>query len=192
MIRKQDICGIILAGGKSSRMGYNKALLKYKNQSFIDTAINLIRPFCSEILISSNPDIHTPHDYPIIEDIYKDCGPAGGIFSSLKASSKKSNLIIPIDIPKVSTGLIEHLIDQADPKNISVIRLPNGFIEPLCGIYPKSALSIVESFINKGNYKIMSILQAVNIKTIDINESMSFYKKDMFINVNTPKDYKQI
>lgn len=192
MIQKQDICGIILAGGKSSRMGTDKTFLKYNNKSFIDTAIDLLSPFCSELLISSNPKNHLHIKYRIIEDEYKDCGPIGGIFSCLKASLKESNLIIPVDMPYITTDLIDYLIMMADPERVSVIRLPNGFIEPLCAIYPKNTFKLFEKAIIKGNYKLISLLKSLDFKAIDVNNSLSFYKEDMFSNVNTLEDYNYL
>ena len=90
------ITGIILAGGLSSRMGRDKALIQLDKHKMIKKVITLIRPFCNELLISANKNIYHEFGYEVIKDKHKRIGPLGGIISCLNKSNTELNLIINI------------------------------------------------------------------------------------------------
>jgi len=191
LIQKNKLSGIILTGGKSNRMGKDKAFIKYKNKRFIEVAIDLINPFCSEILISGSTDKYSDIGYKVVEDKYLDCGPVSGIYSCLTESANDYCLILPVDMPFISSELISHIIKNAHNSKISAVILPNGHIEPLCAIYPKSIASEIKIHIENGDFKLINILKNLSFKTILINESLDFYNKMLFANINTPADKAQ-
>jgi len=178
----EKITGIILSGGKSSRMGSNKAFLNYQGELLIHRAISILKPLCSEIIISSNITDERLGNYPVIPDEIADIGPIGGIWSCLKASKSSINLVIPCDVPHVSTKLYEQLLNQFKGYDAVIPELPDGKLEPLIACYQSSIISNIEEQIREKDYKLINLLGKLNVKYVKVTEVA------MFKNLNTPLD----
>ncbi len=175
------LTGIVIAGGKSSRMGQNKALMNFKGKRLIDNAISVINPLVDTVIISSNdllPDI----SYLQIQDKYTGIGPISGLYSCLLASNSECNLIIPCDVPLVSAQFYEDLIDSIKGYDAVIPRLPDGKLEPLVAIYSKNILEIIHQQILEKNYKLINLFSLIKVKYIDVKDT------SMFKNVNRPED----
>ena len=179
---------IILAGGKSSRMGKDKALVKIQNNTLTEIVYNNLKDFCSEVIISTNnPDVSVT-GVKIVSDKYKNIGPAGGIFSALSVSRYERNIIISVDSPFVTKDVFEYLI-KTDKKNTDVrIVSEKNLLHPLIGIYSKQFSDILLKEIKIGNYKIRDIIKKTSFEIIDVS-SKDFYNKMLFQNINTEEDY---
>lgn len=175
------ITGIVIAGGKSSRMHTNKALINYHGIRLIDNAIQVIEDVSSEILVSSNIPIDKI-SYPIVIDEIPDIGPIGGLYSCLLASRTEQNVIIPCDVPNLNAELYQLLIKNAENVDAVIPRLPNGKVEPLVAFYKKSILPIIKLSIDNKDYKLVNFLSKINVKFIDIEDIR------MFKNLNSPED----
>lgn len=187
---KNTITGIILAGGKSRRMGREKPLIEINGKSLIQTSIDLLSPFCSEVIISANSDIYNQFGKKVIKDEIANCGPIGGIYSSIKHSSSKLNLILASDTPYIDAEIIEYLISNASDNRITAIVQPNGHIEPLCAIYPSNITNNLENHIKSVNYKLINILHDLDFKPLLIDETNDFFTERSFKNLNTPEDLR--
>ena len=178
------ITGIIIAGGKSSRMGTDKAFVNYNNKTLIEYAVSVINPVVDTIIISSNKP-NKIKGFKVVSDIYKNIGPVAGLYSCLKVTQTEANIIIPCDTPKLTTVLYKQLLTEYQKqKNIVAVvpRLPDGKIEPLIGVYSKSILFEIENSIAVGDYKLVNLLSKINTKYIDITDI------EQFKNINTPAD----
>ena len=111
MVKKNNITGIVLAGGKSSRMGLDKGLINMNNQTFIEAIINAMRPLVGDIIIVSNNSDYDQFGYLRINDLIKDSGPMAGLYSGLYFSQSDYNLVLSCDIPFIKTDVlnIQHL-----------------------------------------------------------------------------------
>ena len=107
---KKNITAIVLAGGKSSRMGSDKALLLYKNKTFLEHVVCAIKPLVDEILIISDNKDHQVNDCTTIPDLILNSGPIAGIYTGLKNSKTENNLVLSCDIPLVQTSILEFII----------------------------------------------------------------------------------
>jgi molybdopterin-guanine dinucleotide biosynthesis protein A len=183
-----NVTGIILAGGKSSRMGNDKAFVKYKNKYLIEYAIEALTEECSDILISANDDIYSQFGFLVIEDIFPDTGPMGGIYSCLKHSSCERNVVLPCDMPGVSAELVRYLLSFAEGENTIVAESVDNKIEPLCAVYHKTTLPVFEKFLRQEEYAMNKLLNALQVKKVCISEDISFYRKKIFWNINTFDD----
>lgn len=181
-----QITTIILAGGLSKRMGTDKALLELDGQTLLERAIELCKPFSSELLISSNHQAHTTFGYPVIEDEIKDCGPIGGIYSCLKHSSNDWNLVLSVDTPFIQIDFIEFLKEETHNFEV-VVPVHEGKKEPLIAFYHKSALPKIRTRIEDGNYKLHFLLQQLNTNFVESGEWLEKYPK-LFQNLNSPED----
>lgn len=186
---KDKITGIILAGGKNSRMGQNKALVKWRGKRLVDWVFEAIYPLCSRIILSSNEIIPISEDVQIVKDIHPNIGPAGGIESGLFHSRTKKNIIISCDTPLLSSAFFRYILNKHNDFEIS-IPIHDGINEPMIGIYNKSVLSNFQEYISRGINKPPAIIRSSYYQEIEINDKMNFYTSDMFLNLNSPEDLK--
>ena len=190
MVVEYDISGFILAGGKSQRMGTNKALLLVQDESLLNRMIRLIRPFCKTVAISGQNDDYNGFNVDVVPDLYPDCGPISGIVSSLSYSSTEWNLLVSVDVPFINAELIQHLITHIGQYDC-IIPVHEGGIEPLIGLYNRQIVSVIEEMINRGDYKLMRLLSKLNMLKVDCNRLIKQYPR-LFFNVNCPEDYNSI
>jgi len=185
---KKKVTGIVLAGGASSRMGKDKGLCEFKGKTLVTYAIEALLPLCDTILISSNNvDDYQKFGYQVVVDEYKGIGPIGGIYSSLKKSTTKHNLIISCDTPYLNTQLLEFILENSNNYDIVVPTHSNSFIEPLAAYYSSGIVNKLETSIKRSDYKLMNFLNKVKLKSINVVAIPDFSNK-LFINLNTPDD----
>lgn len=181
-----QISGIILAGGKSLRMGTDKAVLELKGQTLLEHAIEVCRPSCKTILISSNNSLHQKLGYITIPDEIPGCGPMGGIYSCLKQSETDWNFILSVDSPFVEPEFIQLLISQTGSFDVIVPVHAKGK-EPLIAMYHKTCLAEIKKMLKSGNFKMHNLLNSINTKFVDVQKSVEKYPK-LFLNLNRPVD----
>ncbi len=189
---KKDITGIILAGGKNSRMGVNKAFLEMDGVRVIEKTLNIYRQIFNEIIIVTNdPLVYTEFtDAAIIMDIYKGKGPLGGIYSGLFYAKNSHAFVSACDIPFINKDFILYLIEQIDKYDIVVPKLPEGF-QALYAIYSRNCLFAIKRMIDADELKITGFYKEARLLSIT-EEKIKPFEKDghLFFNMNTPEDLK--
>jgi molybdopterin-guanine dinucleotide biosynthesis protein A len=191
-MKKNNVTGIVLSGGKSKRMGEEKGLINFAGKPLISYSIAAIKPLCDNIFISANnqPERYAQFGYEVVPDEITDIGPIGGLISCLKKSGTRNNIVLSCDIPFVSTELFSLLLDAIE--NFQVV-VPEhvGFIEPLCAVYATNIIWEMEDFIRTGNYKLQDFLSQTNLKKVEIDSRYTFFTEELFINLNTRKELDQ-
>lgn len=192
-ISKNDITGIILAGGKSSRMGMDKALFDFNGKTLVSYAIEALKPLCGTLMISANrtPEKYEAFGFEVVQDEIKEVGPMGGILTCLKHSATQHNLIISCDTPFVGNELFRHLLTEIENFQVVVPSHETFLIEPLNAYYNTNVLGEMEATIREGNYKLMDFFKKIRFKSVEINESLPFYNDHLFTNINTLEDMNQ-
>jgi molybdenum cofactor guanylyltransferase len=183
--------GIVIAGGKSSRMGRPKAFLPFGNKTLLQNAIDTISPLCSQIILSYNDPEYSAAGYCVVADEKPGCGPLMGLYSAMKHAENAQCIVIPCDCPFVPAALYSHLL-QFSGFDAVVPRTGDVYFEPLVAVYNQSALVGLEKAIDAGDYKLQNLRKYLNICEVVIEPSMAFYSPKLFSNVNTPDDYKRI
>jgi molybdopterin-guanine dinucleotide biosynthesis protein A len=184
---------VILAGGKSSRMGSNKAFLKIKGKTFIEVQIELLRKMFNDIAISVN----TPLEYeylnlPIFKDIYPGKGPLGGIYTSLVNSNSSHTFMLACDMPFVRLELIKYLKDLTKEYDVVIPKSEKG-LEPLHAFYSKKCIDPIKRELDANNLRMISFFPHVNVKIVELNElTLLDGVKDSIKNLNTMDDYESI
>ena len=198
-----DITGKILAGGKSTRMGKDKSFLKFGNQTVIEHICDLMKSiFQNVIIITNEPEKYQSLGLKCYEDIIKGIGPLGGIHSGLIHSQSELNFIISCDIPFITKDVIDFIISQKEDKEVVVTRA-DGYIQQLCGIYRKKLLPQIEKLIESSSEEetrnneqkkrkcgVLSLIESIDAKIIDIEKEYTDYKPGTFYNMNNPEDYE--
>jgi molybdenum cofactor guanylyltransferase len=185
------ITGIVLAGGKSSRMGSDKSKMILNSKTLIEYSIEALKPLCETVVISSN---NYSYDYTGCEvwpDELPDGSPMVGIYSCLKRSQTEYNIILSCDIPLISTSLLDYLLSNSKDSDITVPIHGNNLIEPLCGIYKKSCLDVLKGFIDRVNYRLNECIRSTSHRLVKIDQTTNFSEK-LFTNINTPDDFHKL
>jgi len=177
----EKITGIVIAGGKSTRMGENKALVKYKHERLIDCAIRILDPVVDFLIISSNESL-PKIPYIMVKDEIQNIGPIGGLYSALKKSKTEKNVVIACDVPNVTSEFYEKLIKNLNDYDAVIPEHSEGKLEPLVAVYSQNILPIVEEQIKNKEYKMMNLIAKLNVNFISVKYG------SMFKNVNAPGD----
>lgn len=187
---QEAITGIVLCGGKSNRMGQNKALLKLGGVSLVEIAIHTLRKICDHIIISTNsPDLdYLP--YQKVKDKIQGIGPISGIYSSLAISKTVHNLIMTCDTPFVSSEILQYLYLQSAAYEI-VLPEFKGEIQSLTGYFNRSVLSFIEKEIQQEHYKPIQMFKQIKLKVIKTEDTLKFISEHTFFNINSMDDYRE-
>jgi len=183
-----EVTGIILAGGKSSRMGTDKGLQELCGKPLINYAIQSLSGLCSTILISTSSDAYQSFGYKTVADEIPGIGPMGGIYSALKQSKTDINLVLSCDLPFVSKELLSFILKNSEGYQVAVPWQGNQHYEPLCGFYHLSVLDQMSSYIKHNNYKLPDLFEEISINRLVINKELDFYNEELFLNVNSKHD----
>lgn len=185
--------GIILAGGKSRRMGQNKALTPIAGKTMLQWVYDAIAPLCQHIIISSNTPLPPLPSSQNAADIFKETGPAGGIHSGLVHSPFHTNILVSCDTPFVNTGLFRYMLQQAQHYDVAIAR-HKGITEPLIGIYTKTVAAHFEKALKSGSNAPPRIIRngIIRYTEIDITPDLPFFTEKLFTNINTPRQLQQL
>ena len=186
-MRSESITGIILAGGNSSRFGTDKTQYLLNGKRLINYSIEVLLPVCDEIIISTNkPEDYINDAYQTVIDKFINCGPLGGIFSSLVKSKTEHNLIIGCDMPNLCTDLFRKILINKNGYDV-VMPVHHGHTETLASYFNKSALNTLENAILNKKYKITDAIAGLNTIFFDVSD-FDFYNIDLFKNINIKED----
>lgn len=180
MIAPEDITGVVLAGGKSSRFGSNKALAVLDEQTLLERALNRLKPFCRTLLVSGNYPEYKEYGYGQVYDVFPGMGPLGGIYSALKQADTSYVLFSTCDMPFVTESLLKRLTGNEPPADITVWKQKDGSLQLFPALYARSVLPLVEQHIHSHRLSIRSLLPEVNAGTLAIEDN----EEHAFLNVN--------
>ena len=166
MIDRKDITGIILAGGKSSRMKTDKGFLLLNNKPFVQYSIDALKPFVSEIIIVSDDSKYDTLGLKRVNDITKNAGPVAGIYSGLKASTTEYNVILSCDIPLITSNIVKKLIDGLDETSDIVQIESNGKTMPLIALYKRKIKDKFNTLLQEDERRLRIAIKACESKNI--------------------------
>lgn len=192
--------GFVLAGGRSTRMGKDKALLPYGGRPLVQHAVCLLRSAGLEPhIVGSRPDLSVYA--PVVEDLHAGYGPLGGIEAALASSMSEWNVFLPVDLPLLPAVFVRYLIKRsAITGAVTTIPTVTGRPEPLCAVYRRDLLTGIRASLEARKYKVMDAIEnAVRPDQLDLFsvEAVAATRDDWpvdlplgrwFQNLNTPSD----
>lgn len=187
--RLHEVTGVILAGGKSTRYGRNKAFACIDGVPLIERVIQVMGSvFDGLLLITNAPEEYTHLHLPMVGDLIQGLGPLGGIYTGLKSISGKGGFFVACDLPFLSASLIRRIVEMQGDSDAVVPRL-GRMVEPLHALYAKTCLGAVEELIHSGNYQILQFFLKVRVRYVDEEMLRAFDPRlRCFANVNRPED----
>ena len=190
MQSKRNTAAVVLAGGISSRMGSDKAFLKIDGKTLLQIAIEKAMRAAAVVKVVGQPE---KFGKEAIEDIFRNCGPLGGIHAALAQSNSELNLILAVDTPLIKDAFLIFMLQQAEASGavVTVPRTSDGF-QPLCAVYRKSFHAAAEKALKQGNCKIDALFAAIKLRIIEEDEMRKFaFDPAMFQNLNTREEYER-
>ncbi len=197
------VTGVILAGGKSRRMGENKALLRLGNGTIIGQVIRRMQPITDELLLITNsPDEYTHLGITMHKDIVPNAGALGGIHTGLTYASHHTVICVGCDNPFLMPNLLTYLVSVLGEYDAV---MPHTYKEPsadnadaqiisqtLCAVYSKRCLPIIEQMLNEPDLRVHALQERANILTLAPEIWKTFDAEGLsFFNVNTPEDFEK-
>ena len=190
-----NISCIVLAGGRSTRLGRNKVTEIIGEKSLLERVISCLAYFESDIIVvtAKKPTLPQRIDYPklkIVSDIHPGKGSLGGVYSGLVASNSFYNLVVACDMPFLNRKLLSYMVEISNGYDLVVPRLDDTF-EPLHAVYSKGCIAPMEYLIKQDDLKILKLFPLIKVRYAEKNEIDRFDPQHLsFFNVNTEADLK--
>ena len=187
-----EVTAIILAGGKSRRMGSNKAFLKYGSTTFIEHQVMMLRKIFDEIILSANDtNAYTSLKLPIVSDVIPERGPLSGICAGLSRAKSSHAFVIACDMPFINEKLILYLKSQINGYDVVVPQTSRG-LEPMHAFYSRNCIQPMYRCLEEGRLRIVDFFSEVKVKIVNEKEFAGLDASlQSLINLNTPDEYKK-
>lgn len=184
------LTAFILAGGRSTRMGTDKAFVLLDGRTLLARALDLARSLTSDVRIVGDPAKFASFG-PVIEDLFPGCGPLAGIHAALRSSQTDLNLILAVDIPFLTPALLQYMLGRAkdsERAQVTAPRTARGW-QPLCAIYRRDFAAIAEKALRAARYKIDALFDEAGVQVVsELELQAAGFSPDLFSNLNTPDD----
>ena len=183
------LTAFILAGGKSTRMGTDKAFLEFEGETLLAHALLKAKTVATQVRIVGAREKFELYG-PVIEDVFPERGPLGGIHAALESTPTDLNLVLAVDMPFVTTDFLKYLADQARATD-ALVTLPRagGQWQPLCAVYRRAFLELAQPALEAGRNRIDALFQPDVLRVIDETElTEGDFDAAMFHNLNRPED----
>lgn len=201
-----DCCAVLLRGGKSRRMGRDKALLTWEGKTFLETVADQMGFFEEKYLsVAADPDRAAPQDktvppaghpdglpqeWKVLPDKIPDCGPLGGIWTALTACRAEWALAASCDIPAMRRSFFEKLLDsRSEDVDIVCPVTPDGRMHMTCALYRRAAAPMLEARLRSGDYRMRGLFSSCRVKTIPVTDPEEVR---MLSNINTAEELDRV
>ena len=187
------IHGFVTAGGRSSRMGTDKAWLEIDGRPMIQRAVDALNQVTSTVSIIANGAEYARLGLPVLADLNSGIGPLEAIRVALASSRAPFVLLVACDLPFVTAEFLNFLLDRVEDHQALAPLNPDGQLEPLCAIYSTEALKHVTELIRSGERKVSRLLDCLRTRLIPFEDFSKLPGAErFFFNVNTPEDYSRV
>lgn len=187
-----DLSGFVLAGGRSRRMGTDKAFLQLDGRTLLARVLDLLGALTPQVGIVGPAAKFTAYGL-VIEDVYAGRGPLAGIHAALTSSTTELNLIMAVDLPLVTESLLRFLVEQARASDavVTVPRIAGGY-QPLCAVYRRAFAPLAQAALESGKNKIDALFAPATTRILEESELNRFaFGAALFENLNTPEDLRR-
>jgi len=185
-------CGVILAGGRSSRMGRDKALLTLGGEPLIARLVRRFSAWFRQVVVVTNtPEAYAFLDVPMVGDRIPGLGPLAGLEAGLRASRYEHAFFCAVDMPFVSEALVRFMVESAPGYDI-VVPAPGGEFEPMHAVYGRGCVPSIARNLEERRLRLISIFPDVRVREVTDAELARFGDPGrLFFNCNTPEDLER-
>lgn len=189
----ENVTGIILAGGKSSRMGKDKAFIIFGGKPLVEIIVDKLSGIFYDLMIVTNkPNLYDKYGIETQTDIKGNCGPLGGIYTGLVYSKNKYSFVIACDTPFLNQDLIKFMSTKIAGHDV-VIPYYSNQLEPLYAFYSKTCIKPIKNQLQKNSFKVRDFFQHIKTRIVTEEEIVNLDPQgSCFININTSEDYQKL
>jgi molybdopterin-guanine dinucleotide biosynthesis protein A len=187
------VTGFVVAGGRSRRMGSDKALLPWGGGTLLDHSIARLRQLTDDVRILSGEERrYEDHGLPVVTDGAGGPGALVGLLAGLSALERPLGLFLAVDLPHVTVPLLRHLLALAAEGADAVVPLSAAGAEPLCAVYARGCLAPVRDAVARGDFKMTGFWGGLRVRQPGAPELQAFGDvRRLFLNLNAPADYER-
>lgn len=182
---------VILAGGKSSRMGSDKGLVSFKGQPMIQHVIDEVKQLDLPIIIIANNDDYDVFGYPVYKDLVHEKGPVGGIYTALSHSKSEKNIVVSCDTPFVTKEILTQLLNQSNNYDVVIPSLMTKE-HPLIGVYDRDILGHFKQQLDLDQLKLKVAYRGLKYKVVPFQIDDEGFGVHAFSNLNTREELKRL
>lgn len=185
----RNVTGIILAGGKSSRLGRNKSFIQVDGIALIERVATVMTSvFEHRLLVTNTPEEYAYLGIPMVQDLIKGIGPLGGVYTGLATISDDAGFFVACDMPYLNAALVRHIAGLRSGVDAVVPRI-NKMVEPLHSLYAKSSIDPLKEIIDSGRRQILELFSRIKVRYVE-EGALRGFDPDLrcFANVNRPED----
>ncbi len=184
---------VILAGGKSSRMGRDKLELVFRGKTLLEAAIDRFSKSFDNVFVSvSNAEKYPYVNALKIEDIYKGCGPLAGLHAALRQTDDEGVFLVAADLPFSNPTVAKGIIRLTGEYDAAMLLDEEGRYEPLFAYYKKRILPAIETLLQNGEYKMIRALEAFSLKKLTKEDLGNSWNDNLLLNINRIDDYRKL
>lgn len=192
MKEKMEITGAILAGGASTRMGFNKAFIEIGGEAIIKRSLKVLKEvFNRVIIVATNPLLYESLDCMVATDIYRGAGSLGGLYTALFHAPGDYLFVVACDMPYLSKDCVRRIIEGRGSSD-AYVPFIDGKLHPLHGLYSKRCIRKAEEMIKGGNLRITDLLEKVRTKRLEEKDFKGLDIRSSIVNINTKEDLSRI
>ena len=189
---KPETCAVILAGGKSSRMGQNKALINIGGRTLVEIMAERAQPLADKVFISANsPELFSFLPFPIVHDLCPEQGPLSGLHAVMKGHVYTLYITLACDLPGLPALLIRRMLDASDGFDAVIPRTLDGWAHPLSAVYRRTCLPVVEDALRKKANKFIDAFPGDGLRVRWVTPGEGGFTDGDLININTPEDLRR-
>ena len=192
MHKHSNVTGFVLAGGRSSRMGRDKAVLPLHGRTLLQQTTATLEQVCDQVFILGPRALYGRFG-ECVEDVFVDCGPLGGIHAALLSSTTPYSLITAVDTPFINADFFAYMIERARNSS-AIVTAPRvgGVVQPACAVFSRDFLPLAEAALKAGKYKVEPVFPRERTLLLTEADWKQFAKAgEMFENLNTPEEFER-
>lgn len=194
---QNDVTAFVLAGGKSERMGQDKATMRLASgRTLLENAVAVASAVAGQVGIVGSRNKYASYAWAgeLVEDAFAGRGPLGGIHAALAATTTEWNVILAVDLPGVTAALLDWILKMACEagSQVTVASIAGG-LQPLCGVYRKGFRQRAEKALKEGHNKVDACFDRGSLRILTEAEVRAAgFSPGMFANVNTPEEFQRL
>lgn len=189
MIKSGDVCGLILAGGQSARMGSDKALLRIDGQPLLQRLSELLFELTDEVVVSANESSgYSFLGLPVVMDTFAGQGPLAGLHAAMHYSPRELFLVLACDMPAIRSVTLKKLIHQGECWDAVVPVTSDARVHPLCALYRRTCLPLIEHRLAAGENRVTAFVRDASLRVRWLDSTTGGFEDADLINLNSLND----
>jgi molybdenum cofactor guanylyltransferase len=190
-----DVTGVLLAGGKSRRMGEDKRLLIVGGRRLYDRSLAALRALFQEVrIVIAQDSVSVTSEVPVLRDLMPNCGTLGGIYTGLKEATTAHVFAVACDMPFLNPDVIRYLVSLKGTADLVMVRVGDS-LQPTHAVYGRQCLPVFEAMVRAGRLKVQDIVAhpSLAVRLVEYDELCKLDPEGRsFLNVNTPADLEAV